>query len=135
MASAALKRVAETIGSIPPYRPFAVAGIFVPPAIPSTAGIEQVLRPFALRSNDELRPAGPPPLDNARWAEAFNEVRLLGRKDGATRTSIQTAEAMFWYGPDLALVREELLAKRRIGLAEQARISMLVEMSIDDAGQ
>ena len=133
-ASAALKRVVETIGPIPAYRPFAVAGVFVPPSIPGTAGIEQVLRPFALHSNDELRPAGPPPLDSLQWAEAFNEVRQLGRKVGSTRTTAQTAEAMFWYGPDLALIREELLAKRRLGLGEQARISMLVEMSIDDAG-
>lgn len=133
-AGAALKRIAETTGPVPPYRPFAVAGAFVPPEIPGTAGIEQVLRPFALRSNDEVRPAGPPPLDSARWAEAFNEVRLLGRQDGSTRTAAQTAEAMFWYGPDLAWIREERLAQRRLGLAEQARISMLVEMSIDDAG-
>ena len=131
-ARAALKRIEEVTGPLPPYRPFAVAGVYVPTTIPATAGRYQVLRPFALRSADEVRPAGPPALDSARWAQAFNEVRVLGRKDGSTRTPEQTAEAMFWYAPDLALLREGLLAKRQLPLAEQARISMLVEMAIDD---
>jgi hypothetical protein len=132
-ARAAIKRIDEVTGPLPPYRPFAVAGVYVPTTIPATAGPEQVLRPFALRSADEVRPAGPPALDSERWAQAFNEVRVLGRKDGSTRTPEQTAEAMFWYGPDLALIREGLLAKRHLPLALQARISMLVEMAIDDA--
>lgn len=133
-AHAAINRIAETTGPVPPYLPFAVAGVYVPTTIPATAGGTQVLRPLALRSADEVRPTGPPPLDSVRWSKAFNEVRVLGRKEGSTRTSAQTAEAMFWYGPDLALVREQLLAKRHLTLAEQARISMLVEMAIDDAG-
>jgi hypothetical protein len=132
-AHAAVQRVDEVTGPTPPYRPFAAAGIYVPTTIPATADRAQVLRPFALRSPDEVRPAGPPALDSTRWAQAFNEVRTLGRKDGSTRTSEQTAEAMFWYAPDLALIREALLTKRHLRLAEQARISMLVEMAMDDA--
>src|SRR5262249_27021721 len=132
-AHAALQRVDEVTGPIPPYRPFAVAGVYVPTTFPATVGREQVLRPFALSSVDEVRPAGPPTLDSTRWAQAFNEVRALGRRDGSTRTPEQTAEAMFWYGPDLSLIRDDLLAKRHLRLAEQARITMLVEMAIDDA--
>ena len=54
------------------------------------------LTPFALTSPDQFRPAGPPALDSAAYATAFNEVKALGSATGSTRTAEQTEIARFW---------------------------------------
>jgi hypothetical protein len=52
--------------------------------------------PFVLTAPDEVRPAGPPPLGSRQYVQDFEEVKALGRKEGAARTIDQTATAMFW---------------------------------------
>ncbi|WP_367154929.1 choice-of-anchor D domain-containing protein [Methylomonas sp. HYX-M1] len=52
--------------------------------------------PFALDSADEFRPAPPPALDSAAYAEAVNEIKALGSADSSTRTADQTEQALFW---------------------------------------
>src|SRR5207237_7156321 len=54
------------------------------------------LTPFAMRSLDPFRPAGPPPLDSAAYAASFRDVRALGGVDSAARTADQMEIAFFW---------------------------------------
>src|SRR5437867_3952014 len=49
--------------------------------------------PFAMTSPSEFRPAGPPPLSSARYAQDFNEVQSVGALNSATRNANQTETA------------------------------------------
>ncbi len=51
---------------------------------------------WAIVDGDAFRPAGPPPLDSAEYATAYNEVKDLGRLDSESRTEDQTIIAYFW---------------------------------------
>jgi len=55
--------------------------------------------PFVLRAGDQFRPAPPPPLSSAAYAEAINEVKLLGQDTSTTRTAEQTLIGRFWAPP------------------------------------
>jgi hypothetical protein len=54
------------------------------------------VKPFLMKSQSQFRTDGPLPLSSAAWAAEFNEVKLLGRADSATRTPAQTHIALFW---------------------------------------
>ena len=54
------------------------------------------MRPFVLGSAGEFLPQPPPSLQSQQWVDAFNEVKSLGALTGSTRTSEQTATAIFW---------------------------------------
>jgi hypothetical protein len=43
-------------------------------------------RPFALKSQDQFRSLPPPDIGSRQYAEAFDEVKELGRFDSASRT-------------------------------------------------
>jgi PAP2 superfamily len=55
-----------------------------------------LVAPFVMESSDAMRPIGPPPLDSARWAADYNEVKALGAAAGSTRTADQSQIARFW---------------------------------------
>jgi hypothetical protein len=54
------------------------------------------VRPFLLASPRQFRPLGPPVLSSRAWADAYNEVKAIGRADSATRTAEQTQIARIW---------------------------------------
>jgi hypothetical protein len=62
------------------------------PLLPQWATV----RPFALTSPDQFRPAAPPALDSQQYADALNEVKAKGAATGSTRTADETAIAKFW---------------------------------------
>jgi hypothetical protein len=74
--------------------------------------------PWALERGDQFRPDGPPALDSAEYAAAFNEVKTLGERNSTARTAEQTEIAFYWrdqagtYTPAgrWAQIAEEVLA-------------------------
>jgi hypothetical protein len=52
--------------------------------------------PFAIPTSSFFRPNGPPPLQSARYAADYNEMKALGAATSAQRTSEQTEIALFW---------------------------------------
>lgn len=82
-----------------PYIPGTAPGAWrrTPPFFrpPLTPGWRSV-RLFALPELEPFVPAPPPPLESATYARDLNEVRLLGRRDSATRTPEQSQIAVFW---------------------------------------
>src|SRR5213594_1393129 len=52
--------------------------------------------PFAMSSNSQFHPPGPPSLDSEQYAADYNEVKELGAAVGSTRTEEQTQIALFW---------------------------------------
>ena len=51
---------------------------------------------FVMTSGSEFRGSGPPPLDSAAYAAAYNETKSLGALNSTTRTAYQTQTAYFW---------------------------------------
>lgn len=93
--------------------------------------------PFAIESPSQFRPAGPPALDSAAYADDFNEVKALGRATGSTRTPEQTAIALFWAGNiaiDWNRVAVTLAVEHGNSLSENARLFALMNIALSDAG-
>ena len=117
------------------YRPFTVAGKYVPTVLPigwTVAGV----KPFSLKSGDQLRPPAPYSLKSAQWAKDFNEVKTMGAKTGSGRTAEQTDIARFWgqtgpatYNP----VVRQLSAAKGLDILDNARLFALFSMATADA--
>ena len=54
------------------------------------------VQPFTMPTSDHFRPLGPPALDSTTYAEDYNEVRMLGRAVGSSRTAEHEQIALFW---------------------------------------
>jgi hypothetical protein len=76
---------------------------FDPPApadrLPAAVPGWGLVTPFALRRATQFGPSGPPSLSGPQWARDYEEVKLIGEKNSATRTADQTLIARFWYEP------------------------------------
>src|SRR6185503_14097832 len=79
------------------------------------------------------RPGPPSALNSAQYAADFDEVRLLGARNSATRTPDQTDAANFHAAPDQAYLRPAL-AHQTLPLIEAARAVALFYMARTDAG-
>ncbi len=53
------------------------------------------IKPFSLLRTDQLRPAGPPALDSAAYATAFNETKTVGGTVSTARSAAQLEVARF----------------------------------------
>ena len=117
------------------YRPFTAPGKYVPTVLPAASRWGSV-RPFALKSGDQFRPAAPYALTSAEWAKDYAEIKRMGAKAGSARSPEQTDIARFWeltgaatYNP---LVRH-LSAAKRLDVTDNARLFALVSMAAADA--
>jgi hypothetical protein len=82
----------------PPDPP--IPGVWIPTApSPPIGTYLPYMRPFSLRSPDQFRPGGPPPLSSRRWARDYDEVKEIGSGTSTTRTAEQTVAARFWGEP------------------------------------
>jgi len=118
------------------YRPFTVAGRYVPTTFPATPHWGTV-RPFALKSASQFIPVAPYKLTSPQWAKDYAEVKKMGAKTGSARTAEQTEIARFWelvgpatYNP----VARQLSAAKNLDLLDNARLFALFSMAAADAG-
>jgi hypothetical protein len=88
-------------------------------------------------SPSQFRPAGPPELSSERYAQVFNETRVMGSVSSPFRTADQTLASLFWnasttsfYWNRIALV---LGATRHMSLSENARMLAAVDVAMADA--
>jgi hypothetical protein len=94
------------------------------------------MRPLALGSASQFRPAGPNPLASQAYADDFNQVRELGRIDSGSRTPDQTNEARFWTDHDLRQWNDGLLrlaAARDLDALQTARMLAMAHVAGGDA--
>ena len=117
------------------YRPFTAAGKYVPTVLPIGSTVKDV-KPFSLKSGNQLRPAAPYSLKSSQWAKDFNEVKRMGAKTGSARTAEQTEIARFWeltgpatYNP----VVRQLSAAKGLDVLDNARLFALFSMATVDA--
>jgi hypothetical protein len=100
------------------------------------------VKPFAIPSTAYFPVPPPPALDSAEYAAAFEEVRQVGARVSATRTSDQTEIGKFWaydrsgMGPVLILynnVLRQIAERQGNSLSDNARLFALVNLAHGDA--
>jgi hypothetical protein len=92
--------------------------------------------PFLLQSSSQFRSAGPPALSSAAWVADFNEVKLIGRATGSTRTDDQTYKARWWQSTPVAIwndVARQLIDRKDLDALDSARLLALQNMAAADA--
>jgi PAP2 superfamily len=92
--------------------------------------------PFTLKSTQDFRLPGPPPLTSARYAQDFNEVKAVGARSSVQRTPEQTAIATLWEPPGTLSYNAALRAMPELkqkSMVEQARVFALLNMAGSDA--
>jgi len=93
------------------------------------------LKPFLIHSPSQFRSHGPYALGSAAYARDFAEVKELGALNSATRTADQTAAAVFWQFPPIALyngVARDLAARFHLDTADQARLYAMINLAAAD---
>ena len=117
------------------YRPYTIAGVYVPTAIPLVSHWPQ-RKPWVMASASQFRPGPPPDLKSDLWVRDYNEIKAIGRKDNSTRTKEQTDIARFWEvtGPVIyhVLVKSVADSPGR-DVTRNARMFMMVTQATDDA--
>ena len=117
--------------------PAAAPGIWQPNPTGAALGLcLPGMRPLALKSASQFRPAAPYALTNRKYAKDFNQVKELGRIDSATRTADQTDEARFWTDHDIRQWNDGMLslaAARRLNLVQTARLLVTGHVAGADA--
>ena len=93
-------------------------------------------RGFALERPDQFRAPPPPEISSDAYAQAFNEVRDVGRFQSMSRTPEQTHIALWW--KDFAenshnRLARDLIEKEDLALQEAVRLLALLNMAIFDA--
>jgi len=120
-------RATDSFQGTPP-----VPAPFSPMAVPWAAKVT----PFTLKSGDQFRASPPPPLDSKEYTRAYNEVKAMGARFNSSRTTDETNLALFWASNYPALwnrVARELAASQNLSIAENARLSALVNFAMADA--
>jgi hypothetical protein len=99
------------------------------------------LAPFAIPNAPRFNPPAPPVLNSAAYAEAFNDVKELGRRYGSRRTPEQTSIALFWNDDAGSVtppghwnqIAQTVSRQRGLGLADNARLFALLNVCLADA--
>jgi hypothetical protein len=94
------------------------------------------MKPFAIASASAFRPAEPPATTTAKYAEDYNEVKMLGARVGSTRTADQSEIANFWQEQMSSIVNRfarGALLNKKVDAWRSARILALMNVSISDA--
>jgi hypothetical protein len=108
----------------------------------------QTAAPMALETATQYLPAPPPSLTSERYAADVNEVKLIGRGTGSTRTDEQTSIARRWAGIAstgsgtatnfLSIwnnIARDVARERGLSLVETARAFVLLNVSVHDGLQ
>ena len=117
------------------YRPITTPGVYVMSTLPVASHWGNVT-PWIMERGSQFRPGAPPQLTSPEWARDYNEIKDLGGKKSALRTTEQTEIGRFWgmTGPGAwdPILRQLAGAPGRT-LLQNARLFALAEMAGADA--
>jgi len=95
------------------------------------------ITPFVLHNGQQFRPAPPPPITSAAYANALNEVKSLGQDTSTTRTADQTTLAKFWGAAPIWNVWNEIAQKlavtRHADLEQTVTVFANLDLALADA--
>jgi hypothetical protein len=117
------------------YRPNTKPGVYVPTAI-TVASMWPNVKPFAMTSPSQFRPAPPIPLESDQWAADYNEIKDLGGKATTKRSPRQTEDARFWLitGPQSTdPILRQLVVAKKMSLIDSARFMAVAAVALADA--
>jgi len=117
------------------YRPPTTPGTYVTTTLPIGTQWGSVT-PWVMERGSQFHPAPPPALSSSEWAADYNEIKEIGGKKSALRTSEQTEIARFWTitGPQsFDPIARQLAAIPGRTLSQNARLFALVEMAVADS--
>jgi hypothetical protein len=126
----------EPVGTVPPSTGQPGQYQAVPPLEFLYAPNWTSVKTFALQNAAQFRISPMPELHSEAYAEAFEEVKRIGRKDSGERSAEQTFVARFWYEfSEIGWnrVARVAAADRKLDLASTARLMALVNMALADA--
>ena len=116
------------VGDWRPTPPAFAAG-----AVPQFA----TMTPWVIAAPGQFRPAGPPPLGSALYAQVFNETKTMGRNQGSPRTPDQTLLVQFWQSSNATYfwnaVALRLTVARDATLLDNARLFAALNVAIADS--
>jgi hypothetical protein len=94
------------------------------------------IKPLALTSLAQFRPAGPPALGSGQYATDFDEVKAYGGTVSALRTAEQLEVARFHTAPPgrNIPINMQQFATSHASLADNARVMAALHTAIGDAG-
>ena len=128
-------RSEDGFGTVESYRPYTIAGVYVPTAVPLVSQWPS-RKPWLMTSGSQFRPGPQPDLKSELWARDYNEIKAVGSKNSKTRTQDQTDIARFWEatGPVIyhGLVKSVADSPGR-DVTQNARLFMAVTQVTDDA--
>lgn len=122
----------------PPLAPPVQPGDYRPtPPASAPAAFTQwpSVTPFVLQKPNQFRPAAPPALTTAAYAQALNEVKSLGQDSSTSRTADQTIAAKFWPGPIWITwneIAERSALTHHTDLVRTARLFALLDLTFAD---
>jgi len=116
------------------YRPRTSPGVYVPTAI-TLSSMWPDMKPFALTSGSQFRPAPPISLDSQEWARDYNELKDYGGLNSAKRSGQQTETARFWINPLTGYqpFLRQLVTAKQMDVADSARFMALAVVGLNDA--
>jgi membrane-associated phospholipid phosphatase len=95
------------------------------------------ITPFVLDKGQQFRPAPPPPITSAAYANALNQVKSLGQDSSTTRTADQTTQAKFWGAAPIWNVWNEIAQKlaltRHANLEQTVTVFANLDLALADA--
>ena len=100
------------------------------------------VKPFAIPSAEQFRPASAPPLASAEWAAQYNLVKAVGATNSTTRTPEQREIALFWAdGANTETppghwnkIAQQVVEKKSYGIVESARLFAALNVALADPG-
>jgi hypothetical protein len=116
------------------YRPRTTPGVYVPTVTPLAAHWPGV-KPFALTSASQFRPAAPIALTSTEWSANYNEIKELGGRTSTKRSARQTEDARFWLAVDGRVyypLISTLAAEKRLSVIDCARLFALTAVARAD---
>jgi hypothetical protein len=117
------------------YRPATKPGLYVPTTIP-IASMWPKVKPFAMTSPSQFRPAPPISLTSAQWAADYNEIKAFGGNASTKRSARQTEDGRFWLavGPQAYYpIMLQLAAAKKLSVIDSARFLALISVARADA--
>jgi hypothetical protein len=94
------------------------------------------VKPFLLSGASQFALPGPPAYGSAAFVKDFNEVKVDGARNSSTRTSEQTAIALFWAGseiPPLNAVARAMASAKGASVVDNARLFAYLNMAMADS--
>jgi hypothetical protein len=136
-AAEAILQARTDDGSAAPdaYRPVTAPGVYVP--TPNLVAPQWPnVKPFAIASGSQFRPAPPLALNSEEWAKDYNEIKELGEKNSTKRSARQTEDAKFWLltGP-LAThpLERQIVLGKNMTVIDSARFLAVISAAEADA--